>query len=857
METLFAKIRTQHVSKLDNQRNAASTLLSVEETLREQQTPFTPSAYFAILFALLTEQALGPKQAELREAVVYLLSIVFPELPKPVLRSKYEEILNTLGDIFHQDKESAPIMRSTIGCLQVLLCAQDNRTWELPLTLQAYQALLMCTLDERPKVRRRSQEAIISILSHPISPHIYHPASGVTIEFCHNVLNQCSKSNMNVALHMLHMIKSITFIWSSHSIPKLCELLLKLPKLNNMYLTSASFEVFESLFGLDDYAELESERLSEMLTVILQYKPNFHDAHLMPIWLRVVSLGFTVFAKMEPETCMKSLGQLFNMIFPNMKSEKPEILAATSIALATLVQNCISPQLIHQYEVMVREIVNLVESGLGYQYRIAWTGILALIEALFRRLGRDALPIMSNTLVLLGQLRMEDGFDCKDELDQAIGAAIRSVGPRRVLEILPLNVDQPERKDIVGRAWLLPVLAKYTANTDLYYFINTLIPLGDRLAQRAFSFREAGREIEWKVFLTLAHQVWYLLPGYLTLPIDLPQVWNPAFLERLIGVLQSEPELLTTVCSALRNLVDKYRAFIESPDDTLDGIQVYDLSKEDAQLALNLISQHTKQLLSALLDIYSATDVKSRDSVLKVIQNYMTLLAEEDVNVIYHHVHQLLLKVLAHPEEASQAGLPEAGVLLELIVGMLPYLDVTSLKSVFDMTVGLLNKEDAPLLQKKAHKILWKAVGCERGLAVWQEGLVGIRTHLLAASGQISISAKKYRMLALKALVKLSPVEQLDFVPLILSEAIVCTKEVKEQTRKMAYDLLITMGYRMQEGGLIQMPGDDQQPARTVQASLSEYILMTTAGLAGTTSHMISATIAALSRLVFEFRGNV
>ena len=43
--------------------------------------------------------------------------------------------------------------------------------------------------------------------------------------------------------------------------------------------------------------------------------------------------------------------------------------------------------------------------------------------------------------------------------------------------------------------------------------------------------------------------------------------------------------------------------------------------------------------------------------------------------------------------------------------------------------------------------------------------------------------------------------------------------------------------------------------ATSVQASLEEYFTMTAGGLAGATPHMISATITAISRLVFEFKG--
>ena len=38
-------------------------------------------------------------------------------------------------------------------------------------------------------------------------------------------------------------------------------------------------------------------------------------------------------------------------------------------------------------------------------------------------------------------------------------------------------------------------------------------------------------------------------------------------------------------------------------------------------------------------------------------------------------------------------------------------------------------------------------------------------------------------------------------------------------------------------------------------ATLDEYFTMMAGGLAGASSHMISATITAISRLIFEFKG--
>ena len=83
------------------------------------------------------------------------------------------------------------------------------------------------------------------------------------------------------------------------------------------------------------------------------------------------------------------------------------------------------------------------------------------------------------------------------------------------------------------------------------------------------------------------------------------------------------------------------------------------------------------------------------------------------------------------------------------------------------------------------------------------------------------------------------------------------TKEANEKAREAAYDLLISMGKKMQGGGAIRnslIDGMDEDREDAI-ASIGEYFLMVSAGLAGSSQHMISATITALSRMLYEFKG--
>lgn len=65
------------------------------------------------------------------------------------------------------------------------------------------------------------------------------------------------------------------------------------------------------------------------------------------------------------------------------------------------------------------------------------------------------------------------------------------------------------------------------------------------------------------------------------------------------------------------------------------------------------------------------------------------------------------------------------------------------------------------------------------------------------------------------------------------------------------------MGKRMNAGGVVKrglLDGMDENGAEDIPANIEEFMTMVAGGLAGATPHMISATVTAISRLIFEFK---
>ncbi len=175
-------------------------------------------------------------------------------------------------------------------------------------------------------------------------------------------------------------------------------------------------------------------------------------------------------------------------------------------------------------------------------------------------------------------------------------------------------------------------------------------------------------------------------------------------------------------------------------------------------------------------------------------------------------------------------------------------------------------------VQKRVYKLLTKLVqGGKLHVDVEQlfAQMDGVAEDALPA-------AKKDRMAFLAALLAQLDRNSLHVIPALVSEAVLGTKEPSEKARSAAFDLIVAMGNKMNEGGTVKrakLNGMDEdnstegnflltsfmrRPSLThvvVSASLHEYFMMMAGGLGGASAHMISATITAISRLIFEFKG--
>ncbi|KAJ4007075.1 pre-rRNA processing protein [Fusarium irregulare] len=880
---------------LQSQKRTVVVLQAVESTLKEQNADPTPTGYFAALLALLQQaNSNDTVNPELATPVVYLLDVVTPYAPQPLLRSKFTQILTLLAPVLLLQDAEPMLLRSSIGCLESLLLAQDAASWELSVSQigprRAVAGLLNMSLDHRPKVRKRSQDALKQVLRNPPpSPSLDHPAADMcaqtatkNLEDLASKIAQARKgkkadaSHDPAMIHALQLVKTVAAAsggWPSKKIESLCELLLGIAKSGNEYMTMAAFEIFEMIFeGMTD--ELSSAKLPRLMEIISELRPSANDTQLVPPWLAILSRGYDVSSQVEPDETFQNLPQMFDMVAQFLEAPSENIRISASECLVSFMANCIPQQVILEPSIYDEKILEKIsksaESLLTVQYQAAWLQTFNVLGAIFDTLRWRSYPIMMNVTKTIGEIRENGSFRNKKEADEVIGKAIRAMGPEAVLSILPLNLVKPA-KGQPGRAWMFPILRDYTSNTNLAHFKSEMVPLSEVMFQRVLDHGQAEKTMEIKIYETVVQQIWSTLPGYCDLPLDLTQAFDQGFAEILANLLYKQVELRLDVCRALKTLIESNQAIAGVEEQEEDLVLQSRVSRADAKKNLEYLSQFAGNMLAVMFNVYTQTLPQSRGPILQTINTFLSITPNGELMETFDRVSKMLAAELQKEKPAdkkkenqqkSKDHMPStAQTLMDLVITMSVYLPRESFASLFEIAAVIINKEEEPQLQKKAYKLIPRLADSEIGKAALQERSAELQNLIFSSTDKVSAPARRERLAAIIALLPYIPDTSLHFIPAVLSEVVISCKENNERARETAYELLVRMGHRMAAANnttidnskVPHMPDD----APTGTANIEEFFTMVSAGLAGSTPHMISASITAISRLLYEFRSDL
>uniref|UniRef100_A0A3Q3GXS2 Ribosomal RNA processing 12 homolog n=1 Tax=Kryptolebias marmoratus TaxID=37003 RepID=A0A3Q3GXS2_KRYMA len=828
----FRKVQRFWESNSAAHKEICAVLAAVTEVIRSQGGKETETEYFAALMTTLE----AVESVESQTAVAYLLNLVMKRVPAPVLKNKFSDTAKALIDVMSKQatSDTSSALRWVLPCLATLLRKQDVSVWSYPSTLQAYHGLLSFTVHSKPKVRKAAQQGVCSILRGSDFLFIddaptHHPAAVTTAKFCIKEMEQAGGSKEDTTtLHVLCLLKELMGTFPLGAVKSCCETLLRVMTLSHVLVTACAMQAFHSLFsGKLKPSSLSAELNAQIITALYDYIPSENDLQPLLAWLAVMEKAHVHLASLQSSLSLGHLPRLFSATMSCLLSSHTQVVSAAASTLKTLLTECVAPHMEEMGMITaassagnpsyVYKMFRIVEEGLSYRFHASWPFVLQILGCFYRVAGKQAHSIMTKSLQSLADLRSTPQFPYSGELDLAVGAAVESMGPEVVLAAVPLNITGIDDDLEFPRSWLIPTIRDHVKNTRLGFFTSYFLPLASTLKQRAEELQQTGKKLEAKVYQMLHLQIWTMLPGFCTCPVDL--VVSFKGVARTLGMaINEQPDLRLTVCQALRTLINK------------------SCSTEEEKLELGRFS---KNFLPILFNLYNQLPAEGesgtyRMAVLDTIKVYLTVTETQLICTFLQKASDML--VSTETTEFTRLAV------MDLVVAMAPFVDEVTMTKTFELIRPYLEVKE-PGMQKKAYRVLEEMCGAERDecRSFVVSNLETLKLTLLDTLKNASSPAKRPRLKCLIHIVKRLNEEHKDFITALLPEVIICTKEVSVGARKNAYTLLVEIGK-----AFTRFCGNTKD-------AMEQFLLLIYTGLTGSVT-MITCTILALTRLVFEYK---
>ncbi|XP_066549145.1 RRP12-like protein [Amia ocellicauda] len=831
----FSKVQRFWESNSAAHKEICAVLAAVTEVIRSQGGKETETEYFAALMTTLE----AVESSESVGAVAYLLNLVMKRVPTPVLITKFSDTSKVFMDIMslQASTESPSALRWIVSCLATLLRKQDLSVWSYPSTMQVYHGLLSFTVHSKPKVRKAAQHGICSVLRgsdfmFSDSAPLHHPAAVSTAKFCIKEMEAAGGSKEDTTtLHVLGLLKDLLGCFPLGAVKSCSETLLRVMTLSHVLVTAGAMQAFHMLFSAKPNAStLSAELNAQIITALYDYLPSENDLQPLLAWLAVMEKAHIHLSSLQCALCLGHLPRLFLTTMNCFLSPHTQVISAAAQTLKTLLTECVAPCMAEIGPITstaaagnasyICKIFHVVEEGLTYRFYSSWPFVLQVLSTFYKVAGKQAHSIMVKSLQSLCDLRSTPRFPFSGELDLAVGSAVESMGPEVILRAIPLQIDGTQDDLEFPRSWLIPVLRDHVRNTELAFFTSYFLPLAVTLKQRADELDLAGRKLESKVYATLQLQIWSMLPGFCMQPTDLATSFKG--IARALGMALTErPDLKLLICQALRTLVNK------SCQKEEDRIEVGRFSKNFLPILFNVYSQQPAAGEAACL----------RMPVLDTVKVYLTVTDQQLVCTFLERA----VEKLSSPESNEFTRLS----VMDLIVALAPFVDESTMTKTYELIRPYLESKE-PGLQKKAYRVLEEMCGgdrepCRRFVLT---NLEQLKKVLLGSLKSASSPAKRPRLKCLIHIVKQLNVEHSDFITALLPEVIICTKEVAVGARRNAYTLLVEIGH-----AFIRFCDSSKE-------AIEQYLGIVYAGLTGSVT-MITCTVLALTRLVFEFKDSM
>nr|CAG4645337.1 EOG090X00E0 [Lynceus sp. MCZ IZ 141354] len=723
--------------------------------------------------------------------------MVIKKVNPSVLKLKFSELSFKFMSLLSNNLEceNSVLLRSLIGCLSVLLRAQEPVVWSNSSTLKIFDSLLVFTVSSKPRLRKYAQYAISAIIKEVQVPQL--PSR--TAQFINNQLNSDS-------LQVMNLLKEIFSRFSQGDAKMLCESLLKLMTLNNPVVSLSAMQAMQGLFSSKE-TQLGADLNAKLLTALYDYQPGVNDVKPLTAWIKVITCCAEHLNHLDASLASLHAPKLIAVLSHLYQSERAEVHDVVTSNLETIL-TCIN------FENHCGKIMTIIEQLLRFQYIHAWKYVFKLMVTVIGVVGSTKNSHhLQAILVSLSELRNSAHFSFINEADFAVGKAIRICGPRFVLSAIPLNITGNELGYEFKNSYLLPILRENITNTELQYFIDYFLPLAQNLHLKSSNCFKSNDTVGAKTYDLLQKQIWALLPGFCHHATDVMTSFRN--IARTLGTVLERKDIKMDVMAGLRQLI---------------------LYAEEENVKAE-IGKFAKNFLPILFNVFTTEDSSEeneshRRSAFDTIKLYL--------NIADHSLKETLFEKACDKWELAFGQVKtnrfQFDAMFDLVRALTPHQNVAHIEKLLTMTLPMISNDATA---KKCYRLLEEILSsnsesCKNFVVVHKEEIV---TMFVKHTPKAPCRASRLRCFKL-----MLPGFDTEMENLALKEAVMGAKEVNSKARKASSELLVTIFKSAME--------KSDSPRQAYESSLQHLIT----GLSQTAnSTEIGAYISSLTQVLITF----
>ncbi|KAJ1506600.1 pre-rRNA processing protein, partial [Coelomomyces lativittatus] len=741
--------------------------------------------HFACFLGALLAYSLQNKPKNGLDLCVFLrlLSDALSKVSKGLLQVKCDAILPLIKTPKTKTLFFEQSAFHVIDCFYYIFSAADNFNLSKPSFKNAMELLTGLAMNSNPKLQSHARKKLSLLLSQLPNKDNQHPQLDVIVSCIQKVLQHHPEGKE----HALSLVNSIFNYMTHNEVETFVNIaisFLSRPSLHPLIskLFSKALNLHSHTWALD--------RVQTLFQFFLDLKPALSDVHNLIAWLQDLVHCYPTLFLLDGFLEKYDLASLLiNQVLVLIKSKHTLVLENTALTTSSLLEACFTDVFLQnamQFDTLpeseecshprsvLHQLAAKFSSLFHPFYMHAWGHLfycLCIFVQVFKHHSRD---YTKNLLLQLDNLRNTPGFAYKAEYELFLKSVIRHMGPKFILEYLPLNIGQAGNPQVHVRTYLVNLMELAIQNTELSFFFSYFIPLSKGLLIKKREFHSSSREA--KDLDTLYFQIWALLPSFCIFPTDL-KVMLEMLILNLKSVFQEQPSLRPILSRAFCNLIFKNQEVTLSTEDRSTNVS-FPYSATAAKEYLELLSMVSKEFLPLYFNIFKSMSSGDRSSLTTAIRALVSVATLDVIGILYTE----LLKFMQgqQPIEFQQT-------LLELAILLVPRLPTTASVEPF-VSIALQAIPYQPF-QRSAFKLLQTMLELDLCLEYFNTHLHILETHVLQAEiKDLNPKALRHFFMFLKR--ALETLKCFQFLPQVGKKAVSGLSVVNSKTRAVSSDLL-------------------------------------------------------------------